>query len=158
MAAVTPGSESHKPRRASVFALIWDKLGVVTSGLCLIDCLVLPILSTALIGIQSSVPWIANLHLYLLPVIGVTASLAFYHSYKAHRSYGIVITGALGFLLLVLGEVFENRLRFLVFNWVTLAGSGLLISAHLRNLLMHSGHRRHRHNHGAHHAHSAQVP
>jgi len=146
-----------KPRRRALFALIWDKLGIVVSGLCLVDCLVLPLLSAVLISLQSSVSWFANLHLYLLPVIGVTAAMAFHHSYKAHRSYGIVIMGAVGFALLVLGEVFEEKLRFLLFNWVTLMGSALLIAAHLRNLLMHAGHR-HKHAHAAAHAQSAHVP
>ncbi|MFZ5627832.1 MAG: MerC domain-containing protein [Spirochaetota bacterium] len=147
----------NRPRRRALFALIWDKLGIVVSGLCLVDCLVLPLLSALLVSLQSSVSWFASLHLYLLPVIGLTAAMAFHHSYKAHRSYGIVIMGAVGYLLLVLGEVFENRLRFLLFNWVTLLGSALLIAAHLRNLLMHTGHR-HKHAHAASHAQSAQVP
>ncbi|HNL10261.1 MAG TPA: MerC domain-containing protein [Turneriella sp.] len=146
-----------RPRRRAFFALIWDKLGIVVSGLCLVDCLVLPLLSALLISLQSSVSWFANLHFYLLPVIGVTASMAFHHSYKAHRSYGIVIMGAVGYVLLVLGEVFEAKLRFFLFNWVTLLGSALLIAAHLRNLLMHTGHR-HKHAHPAGHAQSAHVP
>jgi hypothetical protein len=146
-----------KPRRRAFFALIWDKLGIVVSGLCLVDCLVLPLLSALLVSLQSSVSWFANLHLYLLPVIGVTAAMAFHHSYKAHRSYGIVIMGAAGFFLLVLGEIFESWLRFLLFNWVTLLGSALLITAHLRNLLMHTS-RRHNHAQPAPHAQSAQVP
>lgn len=145
------------PGRRALWALLWDKLGIVASGLCLIDCLVLPVLSALLMGLQSSVGWIADLHLYLLPLIGVTASMAFHHSYTAHRSYGIVLMGAVGYLLLVVGEVFESRLRFLLFNWVTLLGSALLIAAHLRNLLLHTGHR-----HGparpTGHAQSAHVP
>ncbi|GAB4439407.1 MAG: hypothetical protein OHK0011_22010 [Turneriella sp.] len=155
--AVLAEKAKGRPRHRAFFALIWDKLGIVVSGLCLVDCLVLPLLSALLISLQSSVSWFANLHLYLLPVIGVTASMAFQHSYKAHRSYGIVIMGAVGYVLLVLGEVFESRLRFLLFNWVTLLGSALLITAHLRNLLMHTG-QRHKHAHAASHAQSAQVP
>lgn len=147
----------NKLRRCALFALIWDKLGIVVSGLCLVDCLVLPLLSAVLISLKSPVSWFANLHFYLLPVIGVTASMAFHHNYKAHRSYNIVIMGAVGFALLVLGEVFESKMRFFLFNWVTLLGSALLIAAHLRNLLMHTGHR-HRHAHAAAHAQSAQVP
>lgn len=156
MAGVAGQVKERKSRRA-VFALIWDKLGIVVSGLCLVDCLVLPLLSALLISLQSSASWFANLHLYLLPVIGVTAAMAFHHSFKAHRSYGIVTMGAVGFLLLVVGEVFENRLRFFLFNWVTLLGSALLIAAHLRNLLMHAGHA-HGQGHAAAHAQSAQVP
>ncbi len=144
-----------RTRRRAFFALIWDKLGIVVSGLCLVDCLVLPLLSALLVSLQASVSWFASLHLYLLPVIGVTAFMAFNHSYKAHRSYGIVCMGAAGYILLVLGEVFESRLRYFLFNWVTLLGSALLIAAHLRNLLMHAGHR---HRHPAAHAQSAQTP
>ena len=77
----------HSHRRVvSAFSAVWDKLGIFASGLCLIDCLVLPVLSTALIGLGSSVAWAQQLHWFLLPLIGLTASMAFYHSYRAHRS------------------------------------------------------------------------
>jgi hypothetical protein len=150
-------SAKRRPLCRAIFSLIWDKLGIVVSGLCLLDCLVLPLLSTLLVSLKSSVGWFANLHFYLLPVIGVTALMAFHHSYKAHRSYGIVIQGVLGFALLVLGEVSENRMQLFLINWVSLIGTTLLITAHLRNLLLHTGHR-HKHVQAASYAQSAQLP
>ncbi len=135
-----PHSASHK---VSVFSLAWDRLGVIMSGLCLIDCLVLPVVSTLLISLQSSVTWVRDLHWYLLPLIGVTAGIAFHHSFKAHRSYSIVVTGVFGYLMLAFGELFEARLGFTSINYVSVSGSALLISAHLRNLILHSGKNRH---------------
>ena len=130
-------------QKGSVFSLAWDRLGVIMSGLCLIDCLVLPIVSTLLISLQSSVTWVRDLHWYLLPFIGITAATAFHHSFKAHRSYSIVLMGALGYLMLALGELFEVRLGFKSINYVSVTGSALLISAHVRNLVLHSGKNRH---------------
>ena len=78
----------------------------------------------------------------LLPLIGLTASMAFYHSYRAHRSYAIVALGAMGFALLVAGELFEAKIALTGINYISLAGTALLISAHLRNLWMHAGSRK----------------
>jgi hypothetical protein len=129
--------------KVSVFSLAWDRLGVIMSGLCLIDCLVLPVVSTLLISLQSSVTWVRDVHWYLLPLIGITAGIAFHHSFKAHRSYSIVFMGAVGYLMLALGELFEVRLGFKSVNYVSVTGSALLISAHVRNLILHSGKNRH---------------
>ncbi|MBX3721465.1 MAG: MerC domain-containing protein [Turneriella sp.] len=131
----------HHSHNGSVFSAIWDKLGILASGLCLIDCIVLPLVSTALLSFQSTFAWAEKLHWLLLPVIGLTAGMAFYHSWKAHRSYFIVAAGLTGFLLLLAGEIFEAKLRFLKLNWVSVAGSAFLIGAHVRNLVMHLSHR-----------------
>ena len=134
-------AHQHTHQNGSRFSALWDKLGIIASGLCLVDCIVLPIVSTALLTFQSTFAWADSLHWLLLPVIGVTAGMAFYHSYKAHRSYFIVALGAVGFLLLVTGEILElNLIRFRI-SWVSIAGSTLLIAAHIKNLRMHLSHR-----------------
>lgn len=150
VSALEPHAIHTLKRKPSVFSLIWDRLGVVMSGLCLIDCLVLPVVSTLLISMQSSMGWVKELHWYLLPVIGLTGGIAFHHSFKAHRAYSIVVSGVVGYLMLAFGELFESALGFASINYVSVTGSALLISAHVRNLLLHSG--RHRHS-GAHHEH-----
>jgi len=130
--------EGHfHPRTRSRFSALWDKLGIVASGLCLVDCVVLPLASALLVGFGSSFSWAREMHWVLLPLIATTASLAFYHSYRAHRSYRIVAVGATGFILLAVGEIFESELRITGLNWVSIAGSALLIGAHLTNLRMH---------------------
>jgi MerC mercury resistance protein len=131
----------HHSHSGSVFSALWDKLGIFASALCLIDCIVLPIVSTALLSFQSAFVWAEKLHWLLLPLIGLTAGMAFYHSWKAHRSYLIVASGVTGFLLLMVGEIFEAKLRFFAVNWVSVAGSVFLIGAHVRNLVMHLSHK-----------------
>ena len=132
---------THSHSHGSVFSAIWDKLGIAASTLCLVDCVVLPVVSTALLSAGSTFAWAEKLHWVLLPLIGLTAGMAFYHAWKAHRSYFIVAAGATGFLLLVAGEVFENNMRAFRLNWVSVAGSAFLIGAHARNLVMHLNHR-----------------
>lgn len=136
-------AHSGEPIRRHRFSGVWDKLGIFASTLCLIDCIVLPIASTILISLQATVSWLDNMHGWLPLIIGATASFAFYHSYKAHRAYGIVATGTAGLLLLVLGEIAEALAYTKGVNWVSLLGSVLLIVAHLRNLWMHRGHAGH---------------
>ena len=142
--SVVHGEENSQPHR---FSGVWDKLGIFASALCLVDCIVLPITSTILISIQTSAAWAAAMHGWLLLVIGLSASMAFYHSFRAHRAYGIVATGVTGFLLLLAGDVFEARALIQGINWVSLLGSALLIAAHLKNLWMHSAHSGHGHPH-----------
>jgi len=131
----------HDEDKKHPFSGLWDKLGIFASALCLIDCIVLPIASTILLSINSTSSWAAGMHTYILPIIGVTAGMAFYHSVKAHRAIAIAITGGLGFLVLVAGEIYEARVAIKGINWITLAGSSLLIGAHLRNLWMHRSHK-----------------
>lgn len=133
----------HSHSHGSVFSALWDKLGIAASTLCLIDCIVLPIVSTALMSVGPVFAWADKLHWVLLPVIGITAGMAFYHSWKAHKSYLIVASGALGFVLLTLGEIFEGQLRVLRVNWISIAGSAFLIGAHVRNLVIHLNHKHH---------------
>ncbi|AFM13542.1 MerC domain-containing protein [Turneriella parva] len=141
----TKHDDAVKPK-FSVFSLAWDRLGVIMSGLCLIDCLVLPVVSTLLISLQSSIGWVKELHWYLLPVIGITGGIAFHHSFKAHRAYSIVASGVVGYLMLAFGELFEPAFGFKSINYVSVTGSALLISAHVRNLLLHNrGHAHHEH-------------
>lgn len=122
------------------FSGVWDKLGIIASTLCLIDCIVLPIVSTILISIQSTVTWAADMQGWLLLIIGTTASMAFYHSLKVHRAYGVVAAAATGLLLLIAGELFEVFGLLKGINWVSLSGSAILIAAHFKNLWMHRGH------------------
>jgi hypothetical protein len=135
----------HNHARSHRFSGVWDNLGIVASTLCLIDCIVLPIASTILLSIQSIVPWAANIHVWLLLIIGITASMAFYHSYEAHRAFGVVATGAAGLLLLIAGEFLEAHQLLKGVNWVSPLGSILLITAHLKNLWMHRGRAGHQH-------------
>ncbi|MBV6494209.1 MAG: hypothetical protein LDLANPLL_02240 [Turneriella sp.] len=123
------------------FSSFWDKIGIAASLLCLLDCLVLPLASILLMSIGSAFAWTENMHTWLLPLIALTSSFAFYHSWKAHRSYSIVSTALLGFLLLVAGEFLEIITFSVRWNWLSFSGSLLIIVAHLRNLTMHAKHR-----------------
>lgn len=138
------------------FSSFWDKAGVIFSGLCLIDCVVLPALPLLLFGVEGILPQNINLHKFLLPAILLTATAAFYHSYRRHRAYRIVIPGICGVLLLVAGFLAEGAGIPLFARGLSLTGSALLIGAHTANLWQH---RQHRCNLAAHiHEHSAQTP
>jgi hypothetical protein len=127
----------HSHHHGPAFSSVWDKLGIVASGLCLVDCVVLPVVSTILVSFSSALGWTENLHWYLMPVIGVTAGIAFYHSWQAHRSYRIVYLAAVGFLLLLAGAVSETWLRSGAGTVMSIAGSVALMLAHGMNLRQH---------------------
>jgi len=116
--------------------MIWDKLGIIASGLCLIDCIVLPVVSTTLLLFSQS-SWGESMHHALLPLIFFTGGLAFYHSFKIHRSYILTGVAISAFTLILIGEIFEEQMKVLPVNVLSLAGSLLLISAHIRNIRLH---------------------
>ncbi|MCX7632506.1 MAG: MerC domain-containing protein [Turneriella sp.] len=144
-----------KPEK-KYFSNLWDKAGVVFSGLCLIDCVVLPLLSVLLFSIESSLLVKIDLHQLLLPAIIVTAAVAFYHSYRRHRAHHIAILGLLGVALLTASVWGEGTWHPSVSQGVSLCGSLLLLAAHSVNLWQHRQRRCQPESHV--HEHSAQVP
>lgn len=107
-----------------------DMMGVVCSSLCLVHCLLLPmLLTTGALGTAGALLASEKVHLLLLVPVILLAVLSFPAGYKQHGSYIPVITGAAGLILLllalVLGETFETIL--------TVMGAVTLISAHLIN-------------------------
>ncbi|MBT6325896.1 MAG: MerC domain-containing protein [Bdellovibrionales bacterium] len=108
-----------------------DKLGMIISGVCVIHCLLTPIIVLAL-------PWVEGIfshevvHLSLLLFLFPLAIFTFTHGYKTHKKLSIVIMGAIGIsfisipILIHPAEFTEQAL--------TISGSIILIIAHYNNL------------------------
>ncbi|MCA1777972.1 MAG: MerC domain-containing protein [Xanthomonadaceae bacterium] len=113
-----------------------DRLGIGISGFCLLQCLALPL--TMLFAPTVSVGFFNHeiFHLVLLAVIVPVSLLAFALGFFRHRNARMWIPAGIGFALLVLAAILEQR-HVLGQGWiaaVTSAGGLGLIMGHLLNL------------------------
>lgn len=115
---------------------ITDKLGIFGSTLCLIHCLLLPVLlplfsassySSHVSGLES---WFHDL---IFPALLLVAALAFSRGYKIHHSKTILCLGVAGIIFISLG-LFSDHESVDASNLTTPIGSFLLVIAHLSNI------------------------
>jgi hypothetical protein len=109
-----------------------DGIAVGLSTLCLVHCLVLPL-------IVVGVPLLAqfaetHLHYQLLVVVVPLSVFALGIGYRRHRNQRILVAGALGLVLLIIGAtVAHTQLGLLADRVFTIAGSLVLATAHWKN-------------------------
>lgn len=107
-----------------------DRLGICLSGLCLIHCLLTPIVLVLLPTVQVLAIH-EELHHWLLVTLPVIAILAFVPGFRRHKNSKIFYWALPGFALLVTSHFFEESL--LVATAFSVLGSACLIRAHFLN-------------------------
>ncbi len=109
-------------------SLIWDRIGLALSTLCLVHCAALPFVIFGLPALARTLQteWI---HIALALLVVPTALLAIPRGFKIHRSKSIVIIGLLGLVLLLSALIWPSLEVAL-----TLSGSVLLMISHTYNL------------------------
>lgn len=111
---------------------ILDQAAVLLSGLCLLHCLLLPVLVTLL-------PFIGqfgdeHLHAELLLVVVPLSAGALLLGYRRHRQVAVIGWGLAGIVLLVLGGTLAHSLYGLLADrLLTVSGSLVLATTHYRN-------------------------
>jgi len=109
-----------------------DGAAVVLSGLCLLHCLALPL-------VVAGVPFLAqfaetHLHYQVLVAVIPLSVLALGLGYRRHRDWRILLAGACGMTLLVIGAtVAHSELGLAADRLFTVIGSLVLASAHFFN-------------------------
>lgn len=109
-----------------------DGAAAALSGLCLVHCLALPLLIAGL-------PFFAqfsagHLHAQVLVIVLPLSSLALGLGLRRHRDLRIVVGGALGMVLLVIGATFAHaELGLVADRMFTITGSIVLATAHFYN-------------------------
>ena len=103
---------------------------MLCSAACMVHCMVLPLLILALPVLTNwlAVPEIA--HVWLLAFAAPAAALALTLGHRSHRHWTPVVSGAGGLALLSAAIFAEGATE----TALTVAGSILIVSAHLRNL------------------------
>lgn len=118
--------------RSSSHSSILDNAAIALSGLCLIHCLLLPVIVVAL-------PLLAqfnetHFHTQMLIVVVPVSLLAFALGYRHHNNKAIVGWGIVGILILFIGgTVVHADFGRLADSLLTMAGSLVLAVAHYRN-------------------------
>lgn len=107
-----------------------DNIAIACSGLCLVHCLVTPILmSLALFGAVSSVlesPWI---HLLMLIPVVILALLSLPFAYSLHGSYIPMILVVLGISALISTFFLPENYEF----WITIPAAIFIMTGHFWN-------------------------
>lgn len=113
-----------------------DKIAMILSALCLVHCLLTPIILVAFPFLQF-VSHNYDFHLWMAIALVSLAGLAFYRGYRVHKKAQIFVSGTIGLMFLVLGlfapSLFtEDSLMFEIM--LTSIGSVILIWTHLTNI------------------------
>ena len=108
-----------------------DRLAISASTLCLIHCLLLPVLIAFLPSIAAWADLGEGFHIVMLAIAVPLSTIALWRAWRRHGQVGPAIGGALGLSLLILGVVFEGGAAG---TWLTVAGGMVLAVAHVLNL------------------------
>lgn len=117
---------------------IWDKIGICASGLCLVHCLLTPILILAFPSYNFSAAKDDSIHEIFAVVIIISLMMAVYPTCRKHGHKDIVVFAALGIILILLGT-FLHSLPETLSHIVVIAGSISLIIAHIKNMRVRHG-------------------
>ena len=109
-----------------------DKAAVALSGLCLLHCLLMPVIITALpfFGQFSERHLHAEILIIVLPISLIALSIGF----RRHADKRVVGWGIAGLLLLLVGATLAHNLYGVVADrMLAITGSVILAAAHYRN-------------------------
>ncbi|WP_353056823.1 MerC domain-containing protein [Microbulbifer sp. MLAF003] len=107
--------------------VVRDTLGILASGVCLVHCLLTPLLPLlGGLGVLGALQGDQFLHLLLLVPVVTLALASFPASCRRHQRYAVMVVGFSGALLLV-GALYLEGVWELV---ASILGAGLLIIAH----------------------------
>jgi hypothetical protein len=107
----------------------WDMIGIGTSVICAIHCALLPLVMTSLPLFGIDIVHNVIFEWSMIALAFVVGSYALFHGYiKHHRSLLPVAVFSVGFILLLLKQVF-HEIQF----WLLIPAVALIISAHYYN-------------------------
>ncbi len=112
-----------------------DRAAVALSALCVVHCLTLPLLVAGLPILAEFVS--GHLHAQMLIIVVPLSVIALAIGYRRHRSRSVLVTGAIGMLLLIIGATLAHDvLGLLADRLFTISGAFVLAAAHLQNSLL----------------------
>lgn len=112
-----------------------DRLGVAASVVCLVQCLMAPILLLLIPSLGGSLLYDGELfHRLLAAVVVPLSGIAFFLGCRRHRRKRVIIPGVLGLAAVVTAAVLGYRILGVAGEMaMTLAGVALLTVAHVLN-------------------------
>jgi hypothetical protein len=126
----TPTSDVLRDRFSSWSRGLADRLGICLSSLCLIHCLLAPlVLLLPSLGFLQIEEWFHGVLLIAAPLV---ALLAFIPGYRRHQNKMVFVWSSAGFVLFIAAVAFFEHGSILGAT-VSVLGSLLMIRAHLFN-------------------------
>tara|TARA_R110001583_G_scaffold195483_1_gene374092 strand:+ start:2609 stop:2995 length:387 start_codon:yes stop_codon:yes gene_type:complete len=111
-----------------------DQLGAMCSGLCIVHCLVTPvILALGASGIVATILTTELFHLLLVIPVSILLLLTLIKSYKEYGNSIHLLMGLLGITLLITALVLNEQYEAML----TISGGTFLITYHILNLRQH---------------------
>jgi predicted membrane protein len=115
-----------------------DQLGAMCSGLCIVHCLITPvILALGVSGIVASVFTTALFHQILVIFVSLLLLLTLIQAYKKHGASLHLLMGLLGISFLITALMLNEQYEVML----TISGGTLLITYHILNLRQQNKHR-----------------
>ena len=109
----------------------WDSLGAAASLLCLVHCVLTPMVLALSPALATLLPGSNTTHRVLIFFVVSLGLLAFLSGYKKHRRRLVLLPMTAGMLLVAFGAFGDNYLHTtLNETLVAMAGSTLLVLAH----------------------------
>jgi hypothetical protein len=120
--------------RSRTLAFPVDQIGVWTSTLCVIHCLLTPVLLSLSVVSAHFLPSEERTHRTLAVAIAVLGAIALVKGYRNHRSSRVLLLMIAGLAFIFGGAFWGDHLpSHGVEVLVTLIGSGFMIAAHRTN-------------------------
>jgi hypothetical protein len=114
---------------------VLDRAAICVSAMCVVQCLVLPILVVISPLVSLGLLGSELFHLAMLAVVVPLSLLAFGLGYRVHRNAGMLVPGLAGLAVIITAAILEGAvLGTLAAALLTSVGGLLLISGHWLNL------------------------
>jgi len=131
-------TESQLPevpaRSSRPFVFPVDRIGIWTSTLCVIHCLLTPVLLSLSAVSAHFLPSEERTHRTLAVAIATLGAIALVKGYRRHRSLRVLVLMVVGLAFIFGGAYWGNHLPSHAAEvLVTLVGSGFMIAAHRTN-------------------------
>ncbi len=133
------------PDKSVTASVLWDRFGIGVSGICVIHCLIFPVL----ISILPLSTFLPVMHEWAHPIFVLSiVPIIYFASRRSHYDFTITAFLVTGFLLVLFGWLLGHYWLGIWFEtYSTVLGSGLLIAGHWMNYLHHQKCTNHNHKH-----------
>ena len=120
------------PRTFTFFSV--DKLGIWASALCVVHCIVTPVLLSLSVVFARLLPGEERTHHFMAGAVATFGAAALVNGFRTHGRRRILVLMAMGLACIFFGAFWSDLLPSHGFEvLVTLAGSVLMIVAHRMN-------------------------
>lgn len=114
---------------------IFDKIGICVSSVCLVHCLLMPILLLSFPALSAQFDHTEHdVHLYFGILVFLSAAFAMFPHCKKSGRKDILLIASMGVFFVIAGFTIGHEVSEIVEHILTIIGSILLVTAHYKNI------------------------